>query len=199
MKRFAILAGLALLTLAGVIVTSCGDDKVVTQTSYLLYYDVIGNAEFESDGTYPPPDNLDNAFDDLITVRLYFGEDFNVGEVTYGENEIYGFYITSDDTPGDHVNFSFPFVPDGTYYLTAEFVSADSCFFAQSTDFAHTDTSHSEIDLRPLFLGQNQDCYDVILTAAQDEMVQVGERFFVTRKVYDQFYKDRENRSPLEP
>ena len=50
---------------------------------YLLYRDIYGNAEFEEDNDYPPPDNLDNFDDGLITVTLRFGEQIDI----FAEND----------------------------------------------------------------------------------------------------------------
>jgi hypothetical protein len=165
---------------------SCEKEKIVTEEIYLLYWDVYGNAEFEEDGDYPPPDNLDNMSDELIVVTLRFGE--SIAE--FEENEIYGYFITVDLNP---VNYAFKFVPSGRYWLEAELVVMDSCFYDKTEKFLHTDTTDTVVELRPTFLGVNRSCFDLILSSANEEdYVQMAERSWVTRKVYERFYNNKQ-------
>jgi hypothetical protein len=165
---------------------SCEKEKIVTEEVYLLYWDVYGNAEFEEDGDYPPPDEHDNMSDDLIVVTLRFGE--SIAE--FEENEIYGYFITVDLNP---VNYAFKFVPGGRYWLEAEFVVMDSCFYDKTEKFLHTDTTDTVVELRPTFLGVDRSCFDLILSSANEEdYVQMAERSWVTRKVYERFYNNKQ-------
>ncbi|MEA1997542.1 MAG: hypothetical protein U9N45_07870 [Gemmatimonadota bacterium] len=177
---------LAAVTVISVLFVFCSKEKVRVETQYLLYHDIYGNAEFEADGDYPPPDNLDNFDDGLITVTLRFGEDIAI----YTRDEVYGYSITVDQNPE---NYKFPFVPNGYFWLEAEFTVLDSCFYDKTDSFYHSDTTDTEVQLRPTFLGLDKGCFSLILSgAAEDECVQVGERSWVTKKVYDSFYRDRE-------
>ena len=135
------------------------NDKIVETPIYMLFWDINGNAEFERDGTYPPPDNMDNDYDGEITVILYFNEDVDI----FQKDDVYGYYITADNGPGTDPNFWFPFVPDYEYYLTAEFTQADSCFFDRSDPFFHSDSLTSTVNLYPVYVGQNQNCYNVTI------------------------------------
>lgn len=187
MFRKSIITSLAVLT-AALAFFSCTDKKLVEieVPIYMLYRDILGNAEFEADGNYPPPDNLDNFYDGEITVTLRFGESLDIFE----KDEVYGYMITVDRNP---VNYHFKFVPGGNYWLEAEFVIADSCFYYNSGVFLHLDTLDTEVDLHPTFLGTDMGCFDLILSGvAEGECVQVDERFWVTEKVYQSFYRDRE-------
>ena len=155
------------------------------QYIYLLYWDIFGNAEFEEDGNYPPPDNFDLLSDDLITVTLRFGE--SIAE--FEENDVYGYFITVDKNP---VNYAFKFVPSGRYYLEAELVVMDSCFYDKTEKFVHTDSTDSVVELRPVFIGVNRLCFDLILSGAkEEEYVQITEKSWVTRKVYERFYNSK--------
>ncbi|HUU29947.1 MAG TPA: hypothetical protein VM123_19255 [archaeon] len=187
MKLKFLIIILAALTVMGVFLVSCKNEKIVQQEIYLLYRDIYGNAEFEADGDYPPPDNLDNFDDGLITVTLRFGETIDI----FTENDVYGYFITVDQNP---YNYSFKFIPDGNYWLEAEFVVLDSCFYDKTDKFFHSDTADTIIDLHPEFLGVNRGCFDLILSGVSEgEYVQVGERFYVRKEVYDRFYKNRES------
>ncbi|MBW1696417.1 MAG: hypothetical protein JRK26_06435 [Deltaproteobacteria bacterium] len=164
---------------------SCNDEKTVTEEVHLLYWDIYGNAEFEVDGDYPPPDNLDNMEDDLIVVTLRFGEQI----AEFEENDVYGYFITVDKNP---VNYAFKFVPSGRYWLEAEFAMMDSCFYDKTDKFLHTDTTDTVVELRPTFLGVNRGCFDLILSSAkEEEYVQLSERCWVTKKVYERFYNNK--------
>jgi|GEM_PF-3054506 hypothetical protein len=183
-KRWLLLP--ALIASSLLLSISCEDEKIVTEEVHLLYWDIYGNAEFEEDGDYPPPDNLDNIPDDLIVVTLRFGE--SIAE--FEENDVYGYFITVNLNP---VNYAFKFVPSGRYWLEAEFVMMDSCFYDKTEKFFHSDTTDSVMELRPTFLGVNRLCFDLILSSAnEEEYVQVGERSWVTRKVHERFYKDKQ-------
>ncbi|MCE5269779.1 hypothetical protein LLH00_00665 [bacterium] len=161
---------------------------------YYLYTDIYGNAEFESDNDYPPPDNLDNSSDDLIVVSLHFAEDFLGGAANGGfdKNDIYGYCIT-EDTMGDTPNFYFPFVPSGSYWASAELTVSDTCYFVKTDKFYHSgDTANTRIDLRPQRLGVDQGCFDLILSAAREkpvEYVQTGLRCWINKKVYAALFK----------
>ena len=192
LKLLLILAAIALLGLT--VFMACSDNEKIVETPvYMLYWDVNGNAEFERDGTYPPPDNMDNDYDGEITVILYFNEDVDI----FQKDDVYGYYITADNGPGTDPNFWFPFVPDFEYYLTAEFTQADSCFFDRSDPFFHSDSLTSTVNLYPVYVGQNQNCYNVTLSSAdKDSMVEVtanGKTFWVTQAVYEKFYQDKLN------
>ena len=199
LKLILLIAAMAVLGLTAFL--ACGkDEKIVNVPVYQLYYDILGNAEFESDGNYPPPANLDNDKDGNITVILYFNEDIYFGDDTepfFYKDDIYGFYITADNGPGTDPNFWFPFVPDFAFYLTAEFTIADSCFFETSDPFVHTDSANTRVDLYPVYAGQSLNCYNVTLGSADDqEMVEVtanGKTFWVTQAVYEKFYQDKLN------
>jgi len=184
-KRWLLLP--ALIAFSLLLSISCEDEKIVIEEVHLLYWDIYGNAEFEEDGTYPPPDELDNMEDDLIVVTLRFGEQI----AEFEENDVYGYFITVDLNP---VNYAFKFVPGGRYYLIAELVVMDSCFYVKTEKFVHPDTTDSVIELRPEFVGVNMGwCFDLILSSAnEEEYVQVGERSWVTEKVYDRFYKNKQ-------
>ena len=146
--------------------------------------DILGNAEFEADGEYPPPENLDNYRDGEIVVTLRFGEPLDVFE----KDEVYGYMITVDANP---VNYHFKFVPGGKYWLEAEFVMIDSCFYDKSEIIQHLDSVDTVVNLHPTFLGTNMGCFDLILTGVSDgEFVKVEDRMFVARKVYKRFYID---------
>ena len=192
MLRKFLIFSLALITLTLTLFSYCGDDKVVEVEVpvFLLFRDIRGNAEFESDGNYPPPNNLDNAWDDNIVVTLRFGEDMDI----FQEDEVYGYMITGDSGPGTDDNFWFKFVPDGYYWLEAELVIQDSCFYDKTDDFYQTDSLDNVIDLFPAFLGTNMGCFDLILTSASEEQdyIQIDEKTWVTKKVYDRYYRERE-------
>ncbi|MBN2288525.1 MAG: hypothetical protein JXQ83_04275 [Candidatus Glassbacteria bacterium] len=176
------------LLAAALTMLSCSDKKIVeTEVPvFLLYRDILGNAEFETDGNYPPPDNKDNAFDDNIVVTLRFGEQLDI----FQKDEVYGYMITVDRNP---VNYHFKFVPDGQYWLEAEFVILDSCFYDESGTFMHSDSVDTEVELRPVFMGTNMGCFDLILTGVSEaDCVQVDERTWVAKKVYERFYRERE-------
>ncbi len=186
MKRKRLLFLLALIASGLLLSISCEKEKIVTDEIYLLYWDLFGNAEFEEDGDYPPPDQWDNISDELITVTLRFGE--SIAE--FKENDVYGYFITIDKNP---VNYAFKFVPSGRYYLEAELVVMDSCFYDNTEKFVHTDSTDSVVELRPAFIGVNRLCFDLILSSAnEEEYVQVGERSWVTKKVYQCFYKNEQ-------
>jgi hypothetical protein len=190
MPRKLLIFSLALITLTLTLI-SCGKDKVteVEVPVFLLFRDIHGNAEFESDGNYPPPDNLDNAWDDNIVVTLRFGEDMDIFE----EDEVYGYIITADNGPGTDDNFWFKYIPDGYYWLEAELVIQDSCFYDQTDNFYQTDSVDTVIDLFPAFIGTDMGCFDLILTSASEEdCVQLDEKTWVTKKVYERFYRERE-------
>ena len=187
MFRKPLIASLAVLV-AALTLLSCSDKEIVEveMPYFLLYRDILGNAEFETDGNYPPPDNKDNAFDYNIVVTLRFGEQLDIFE----EDEVYGYMITVDRNP---VNYHFKFVPDGKYWLEAELVILDSCFSDQSEVFEHSDSVDTEVDLFPEFLGTGMGCFDLILTGTSEgESVQVEEKTWVTRKVYERYYRERE-------
>ena len=159
---------------------------------YLLYRDILGNAEFEADGDYPPPEDLDDYYDGEITVTLRFADPLDIFET----NEVYGYMITVDYNP---VNYHFKFIPNGKYWLEAEFVIQDSCFYDKSEVFQHSDSVDTVVELHPGFLGLNLDCFDLILTGvSEQECVRVGERMWVTGKVYERFYKDADNYRDLQ-
>ena len=165
--------------------------QTTPQPVYYLYTDIIGDAEFEPDGTYPPPVDNDNFMDDLITVTLHFGEDFLGGRAAGGfdKDEVYGYFITTDND----VNFFFPFVPDGQYWASAELVIADTCYYARTETFYHAgDTLSTFVDIRPLKVGVNQGCFDLILSSAPDappEYVQAGPRLWVNKAVLASVYR----------
>lgn len=185
MKPKRLLFLLALIASGLLLSISCEDEKIVIEEVHLLYWDIYGNAEFEEDGTYPPPDHLDDIRDELITVTLRFGE--SIAE--FEENDVYGYFITVDENP---VNYAFKFVPGGRYYLEAELVEMDSCFYVKTEKFVHPDTTDSVIELRPEFVGVNMGwCFDLILSSAnEEEYVQIAERSWVTKRVYECFYKN---------
>lgn len=183
-KRWLLLP--ALIAFSLLLSISCEDEKIVIEEVYLLYWDIYGNAEFEVDGNYPPPDNFDLLSDDLITVTLRFGE--SIAE--FEENDVYGYFITVDQNP---VNYAFKFVPSGMYWLEAELVVMDSCFYDNTEKFAHSDSTDSVVELRPEFIGVNKGCYDLILSSAnEEEYVQIAERSWVTRKVHERFYNNKQ-------
>jgi len=154
---------------------------------YLLYRDILGNAEFEADGDYPPPEDKDNYYDGEITVTLRFAEPLDI----FGANEVFGYMISTDSNP---LNYHFKFVPDGQYWLEAEFVITDSCFYDKSEVFRHSDSLDTVVDLRPGYLGTNMGCFDLILTGvSEQECVKVDRRTWVTAKVYERFYRNPEN------
>jgi len=187
MKRKILIIILATLALMGVFISSCGKDKIVERQVYLLYRDIYGNAEFEEDGNYPPPDNLDNFYDGLITVTLRFGETIDI----FDENDVYGYFITTDDKD---VNYAFKFVPSGNYWLEAELTIADSCFYVKTDKFYLSDTTDVVKELRPVFLGLNMNCFTVTLSGVSEgECVQVEGGSYVTKEVYERFYKGRNN------
>ena len=170
----------------GLFVLACGKTKVRQQEVYLLYQDIYGVVEYEADNDYPPPANLDNFTDDNIMVTLYFGETIDI----YRDGDVYGYSVTTDSNTE---NFWFPFVPSGTYWLNAEFTSLDSCFQAKTEKFYHADTSGTFYELRPKFIGLNKGCFYVGLSGLSDnDFVQVGPKSWVTRSVYDRYYKGRE-------
>ena len=186
MKRKRLLFLLVLIASGLLLSISCEKEKLVTDEIYLLYWDIYGNAEFEKDGDYPPPDQWDNIKDNLITVTLRFGE--SIAE--FEENDVYGYFITVNVNP---VNYAFKFVPGGRYYLEAELVEMDSCFYVKTEKFVHPDTTDSVVELRPVFIGVNRGCFDLILSSAnEEEYVQVAERSWVTKKVYECFYKNEQ-------
>ena len=181
-KRWLLLP--ALIAFSLLLSISCEDEKIVIEEVHLLYWDIYGNAEFEVDGDYPPPDDLDNMEDDLIVVTLRFGE--SIAE--FKENDVYGYFITIDKNP---VNYAFKFVPGGRYWLEAELVVMDSCFYDKTEKFVHPDTTDSVVELRPEFIGVNKGCFDLILSSAnEEEYVQIAERSWVTKRVYECFYKN---------
>ena len=186
MKRKSWLFLLTLIASGFLLSISCGDDKVVTEEIHLLYWDIYGNAEFEVDGDYPPPDDHDNISDELIIVTLRFGEQI----AEFEENDVYGYFVTADMNP---VNYAFKFVPAGRYWLEAELVDMDSCYYDKTDKFFHSDTTDSIMELRPEFLGVNRSCFDLILSSAKaEEYVQLAERSWVTKRVYEQFYQNKE-------
>jgi len=181
-KRWLLLP--ALIASGLLLSISCEKEKIVTEEVHLLYWDIYGNAEFEVDGNYPPPDNFDLLSDDLITVTLRFGEQI----AEFEENDVYGYFITIDQNP---VNYAFKFVPSGMYWLEAELVVMDSCFYDKTEKFVHPDTTDSVVELRPEFIGVNKGCFDLILSSAnEEEYVQIAERSWVTKRVYECFYKN---------
>ncbi|MBW7998415.1 MAG: hypothetical protein FVQ81_17950 [Candidatus Glassbacteria bacterium] len=198
LRKLGNLAAAALVSIS-IMAVSCGDDKTTTEEIYLLYSDIYGVVEYEADGDYPPPFDHDNLSDDNIIVTLYFGETIDF----YQENDVYGYFISYDDNTdaSNEENFNFPFVPSGQYWLDAEFTILDSCFYAKTSKFTHTDTSHTFQELLPVFLGTNRGCWSVDLAGvSDDEMVQVSERCWVSREVYENIYKPRlENGSLVEP
>lgn len=194
LKKLGIMAAVALVSIS-VMAISCGKDTTEVEEIYLLYQDIYGVVEYEADGNYPPPDNLDNLTDDNIMVTLYFGESIDF----YQENDVYGYFVSTDGQGSNQENFNFPFVPSGDYWLNAEFTSMDSCFQAKTSKFYHSDTSATFKELRPEFIGRNMTCWTVYL-ASDDEMVQLSERCWVTRQVYENIYKDRlENGELIQP
>lgn len=196
MLRKLLIFSLALITLTLTLISCGGDDVTEVEVPvFLLFRDIHGNAEFESDGTYPPPDNLDNAFDDNIVITLRFGEDFDIFE----EDEVYGYMITVDNGRGTDDNFWFKFIPDGYYWLEAELVIQDSCFYDKTNTFYQSDSTDTVIDLFPEFLGTNIGCFDLILTSVSEEdYIQLDDKTWVTKKVYERFYREREG-STIEP
>ena len=179
------MAAVALASLAILVTAGCDDDKTVTEEVYLYYNDIYGVVEYENDGDYPPPDDQDNIPDDNIMVTLFFGYSID----PYVKGDEYGFYVTLNN---NEENFSFPFVPSGTYWLEAEFMSNDSCFRAETTEFTHTESEHSSFDLYPEFVGVNKPCWSVWLAgASENDYVQISEHCWVTKRVYEDFYKDR--------
>ena len=204
MKRILLPVMFAVLTLTALLAVSCGKDKEVEVPVYYLYRDIIGNAEFEADGDYPPPANLDNYSDDLITVTLHFAEAYLGGRDNGGfdKDDIYGYYITTDD---GEINFVFPFAPRGPYWASAELVVNDTCYFAKTDEFYHSgDTANTFIEIRPTLLGTGKGCFDLILSSAPDqpvEYVQTGPRTWISKDVYDRYYKQAETEanSVLQP
>ncbi len=198
LKKLGIMAAVALAALA-ILTAGCGDDKTKTETIYQLYNDIYGVVEYEADGDYPPPFDHDNLSDDNIIVTLYFGETIDF----YQEDDVYGYFISYDDDTdaSNEENFNFPFVPSGRYWLDAEFTLLDSCFYAKTSKFTHADTSHTFQELRPTFLGVNRDCWSVgLASVSDDEVVQLSERCWVTRQVYENIYKDKlENGELIQP
>ncbi len=198
LKKMGILAAATLAVLA-VLAAGCGKDKTKTETVYQLYNDIYGVVEYEADGDYPPPFNNDNLSDDNIMVTLYFGENLDF----YKKNDVYGYFVTYDDNTAasNEENFNFPFVPAGKYWLSAEFTIMDSCFQATTDIFTHTDSAHTFQELLPKFLGVNRNCWSVgLASVSDDEMVQISERCWVTRQVYENIYKDRlENGELIQP
>lgn len=165
---------------------SCSKDKIIQEEIYLLHTDIYGVAEYEADGEYPPPDTDDDLPDAYMMVLLYFGENISI----YKANEVYGYSVT---TESNVENFYFPFVPDGNYWLRAEFTNLDSCFMEETDVFFHSDTADTFVELLPTFIGLNKDCFYVTLSGVSEgEMVQVAEKTWVSRKVYEDFYKTRE-------
>jgi len=158
--------------------------RVETEEYFLLYQDIYGVVEYENDGDYPPPDNLDNLADDNIMVTLYFGESIDF----YRENDVYGYFVSYEGQGSNVENFNFPFVPSGDYWLSAEFTSLDSCFRVNTSKFFHSETSATFRELRPGFIGLNVPCWSVYLAGASD-MVQISKNCWVTRAVYDHIYE----------
>jgi len=184
-------SALFLLVILGGAFTACENEKIVEKEVFLLYRDIYGVVEYEPDGDYPPPANLDNYSDDLITVTLYFGENIDI----FYENEVYGYFITTDN---NDVNYQFPFVPSGWYWLNAEFTILDSCFQARTEKFFHSDSVDTVRELRPTFLGLNKGCFSVGLSGvAEGDAVKVSEGCWVTRKVYERFYRNRQPASGI--
>ncbi len=175
-------------------VPEIGQELSVGKPVYFLYTDIYGNAEFETDNDYPPPDNRDNLSDDLIVVTLHFAEDYLGGAASGGfdKDNVYGYCIT-EDTMGETPNFYFPFVPNGSYWASAELTVHDTCYFVRSAPFYHSgDTVNTRIDLRPQLIGVNQGCFDLILSAAPQEpleYVQAGLRCWINKKVYSALFK----------
>ena len=201
MKRVAISVLFSSLVISGLVLLSCGKKEKEVPV-YLLYQDIAGNAEFELDGSYPPPANLDNEFDYLITVTLFFGEDFAGG---FSKDQVYGYYLTTDDVD---INFIFPFAPAGKYWLSAELVLNDTCYFAKTEIFQHkSDTTYTFQEIRPTLLGDNatQKCFELHvpgLASAEEpvEYVQQGPRCWINKKVYDTYYKEsQENQELIKP
>jgi len=190
MKRKSVILFLAVAAL-GLFLAACGDDKIVREEVHLLYNDIYGVVEYEADGEYPPPASDDNLPDDYIMVLLYFGENIGI----YKVNDVYGYSVTTDY---NDENFYFPFVPDGNYWLRAEFTNLDSCFMEESDTFFHSDTADTFVELRPTFYGLNKGCFFVTLSGVSEgEMVQVGKRTWVTRQVYEDFYKGKEGSAEI--
>lgn len=191
MKRIALSALLSVMVVVGLVFTACGK-KEKEVPIYYLYQDIYGHANFERDGIYPPPANLDLDRDELIVVMLHFGEAFAGGSNAGGfdKDQIYGYYITTDDID---VNFIFPFVPSGKYWMSAELVVNDSCYFDKTALFDHKSDEPTSVQLRPSFLGVGRGCFDLILSSAPEEpvdYVQHGTHFWVNKKVYDALYKE---------
>ena len=198
LKKLGIMAVVALAALA-ILTAGCGKDKNTVETVYQLYNDIYGVVEYEADGDYPPPFNNDNLSDDNIMVTLFFGETIDF----YKDGDVSGYFVSYDDNTdaSNEENFNFPFVPSGRYYLNAEFTIMDSCFQATTSKFTHTDTVHTFQELRPTFLGTNRNCWTVgLASVSDDDMVQVSERCWVTKQVYENIYKDRmENGELIQP
>ncbi len=198
LKKLGIMAVVALAALA-ILTTGCGKDTTKIETVFQLYNDIYGVVEYEADGDYPPPFDHDNLSDDKIMVTLYFGETIDF----YQKDGIYGYFISYDDDTdkSNEENFNFPFVPSGLYWLDAEFTIMDSCFYVKSSIFTHTDTVHTFQELKPTFLGVGRNCWSVELASvSDDEMVQISERCWVTRQVYENIYQDRmENGELIQP
>ena len=187
----------ALLGAAIMLSLSCGKDKTVTEYVQIDPWDIYGVAEYEADGDYPPPFSLDNLSDENIVVTLYFGQQMDF----YQENDVYGYFISYDDNSetSNEENFNFPFVPAGKFWLDAEFTILDSCFYAKTTKFTHSDSAHTFREIRPVFLGIGRDCWSVDVAGASD-MVQINKNCWVTREVYQSYYKDKmENGELIEP
>lgn len=202
MKRFALPVLFSALFVAMILVLACGKDKEKEVAVYYLYTDVYGNAEFETDNDYPPPANLDNADDGLIVVTLHFAEAYLGGAANGGfdKDAIFGYCIT-EDTEGDDPNYYFPFVPRGPYWASAELTVNDSCYFIKTAEFYHSgDTANTRIDMRPVLLGVDKGCFDVILSSASSEpveYVQAGSRVWLNKKAYEKFYKEGQGSGEL--
>jgi hypothetical protein len=198
LNKLGILAVLTLVLLA-IITAGCSDDKTTIEKVTIICSDVYGVVEYEADGDYPPPFDHDNLSDENIIVTMYFGESVDI----YKENDVYGYFISYDDdtNASNEENFNFPFVKDGVYWLDAEFTIMDSCFYAKGSKFAHTDSSHTFKELRPTFLGVGRNCWSLgLASVSDDEMVQISERCWVTKQVYENIYKDRmENGELIQP
>ncbi len=201
LKKLGILAVTLMVGLA-ILTAGCSDDETTIEQVHIKSNDIYGLVEYESDGDYPPPDNLDNVTDDNIVVTLFFG----YNEDPYRVNDVYGYAITDDY---NDENFSFPFVPEGDYWMTAEFVIQDSCFQKKTSTFYHADTAHTFVELRPAFIGLNKCKYYLeelspdlagLAAVSDDNMVQISERCWVTKQVYEDIYKDRmENGELIQP
>ena len=165
--RLKVATLLSLICAAGLLALSCSKTKTKIQDVYLLYQDIYGVVEYEGDGDYPPPNNLDNFTDDNIMVELYFGQDLDI----YKNGDIYGYCVTTDR---NDENFNFPFVPSGRYWLNTEFTVIDSCFAVKTQTFEHSDTVGSYFEMRPVFLGTNKGCWNIQLAGVNDDMVQVS-------------------------